>query len=198
MTDQFVPALDEDAGAVLRGHPKQLLEWNDRPLLEWTVDAVRAWPVQQVVVVLGSSAEEILALTKLDEAVVVINPEWEEGIASSIRVGIDVLARDRRFDRVFIGMGDQPRVPPDVPTALMAAMEEGGRPAVVPVYRYQRGNPALIERLLWPRLMGLQGDAGAGRMLEAHSEWVEEVRFDHAMPIDVDAAEDLSRLSLEP
>jgi molybdenum cofactor cytidylyltransferase len=187
------------AGAARRlGRPKQLLEWNGRPLLEWAVEAVHAWPVELVVVVLGASSEEILGGTDLGNSLVAINPEWEEGIASSIRVGIDVLARDRRFDRTFIALGDQPRVPLEVPQALAAAMEEGGRPAAVPVYRYQRGNPALVGRLLWPRLMGLQGDSGAGHLFQAHPAWVEEIRFDCAAPVDVDIVEDLNRLSLEP
>jgi molybdenum cofactor cytidylyltransferase len=186
------------AGAARRlGKPKQLLDWNGRPLLEWTVEAVGAWPVDLVVVVLGASAEEILAGTDLGSSLVAINPEWEEGIASSIRVGIDVLARDRRFDRALIALGDQPRVPPEVPRALAAAMDAGGRPAAVPVYRYQRGNPVLIERLLWPRLMGLQGDSGAGRLFQAHPDWVEEVRFDCSAPIDIDVVEDLTGLSFE-
>jgi molybdenum cofactor cytidylyltransferase len=187
------------AGAARRlGRPKQLLEWNGRPLLQSTVEAVLTWPVELVVVVLGASAEEILAGIDLGGSMVAINPEWEEGIASSIRVGIDLLARDRRFDRTFVALGDQPRVPQEVPRALAAAMEVGSRPAVVPVYRYQRGNPALVERLLWPRLMGLQGDSGAGRLFQAHPDWVEEVRFDYPAPIDIDVVEDLTGLSLDP
>lgn len=177
------------------GRPKQLLDWVGRPLLESAVAAVHTWPVSPVVVVLGAHADDILERVDLGGALVVINPEWEEGIASSLRVGFDLLAREVAADWAFVALGDQPRIPPDVPPALLAAAEESDRQAIVPVYRYQRGNPVLIRRPLWPRMMGLQGDAGAAASLRAHPAWVLEVRFDHVAPGDVDSLADLQDLS---
>jgi molybdenum cofactor cytidylyltransferase len=171
-----------------------LLDWNGRPLLEQVVAAVHRWPAAPVAVVLGAHAEEILARADLGEASAVVNPEWEEGIAASLRVGFDWLAREGSAEWAFVALGDQPRVPAEVPSALLAAAEECGRPAVVPVYRYQRGNPVLVERRLWSRLMNLQGDAGAAALLRAHPAWVHEVRFDHPMPVDVDVPADIQDL----
>jgi CTP:molybdopterin cytidylyltransferase MocA len=173
------------------GRPKQLLDWGGRPLLEQVAAAVAGWGASPVVVVLGAHAEEILERVNLDEALVVVNPEWEEGLASSLRVGFDVLARRREVERAFVVLADQPRIPPDVPPALLAAAAESGRPAVVPVYRYQRGNPVLVGRELWERLMSLEGDAGAAGLLRAHPAWVQEVRFDHPAPADIDTPTDL-------
>jgi len=173
------------------GRPKQLLAWSGRPLLEQVVAVVCRWPAAPVVVVLGAHAEEILDRADLGEASVVINPEWEEGIAASLRVGFDWLAREGSAEWAFVALGDQPRVPEEVPSALLAAAEEFGRPAVVPVYRYQRGNPVLVGRRLWARMMSLQGDAGAAALLRAHPPWVHEVRFDHPMPADLDFPADI-------
>jgi molybdenum cofactor cytidylyltransferase len=173
------------------GRPKQLVDWDGRPLLEHVVAAVAAWPVGPVVVVLGAYAEEILDRVRLGAATAVINPEWEEGIASSLRVGLDLLTRETREEAAFIVLGDQPRIPAEVPPALLAAFEAHGRPAVVPVYRYQRGNPIVVGRSLWPRLMSLQGDTGAAALLRAHAAWVEEVHFDCPAPGDVDTRTDL-------
>jgi molybdenum cofactor cytidylyltransferase len=117
---------------------------------------------------------------------VVLNLEWEEGIASSLRVGFDWLTREGRAEWAFVVLGDQPRIPPEVPPALLAAAQDTGRQAIVPVYRYQRGNPVLVGRRLWPRLMSLEGDVGAAGLLRAHPAWVQEVRFDEEMPPDVD------------
>jgi len=177
------------------GRPKQLLDWGGRPLLERVVAAVHTWPASPVLVVLGAHAEDILDRADLGPALVVVNPEWEEGIASSLRVGFDLLAREGMADWTFVALGDQPRIPPDVPPALLSAAGESGREAIVPVYRYQRGNPVLVGRPLWPRMMSLQGDAGAGALLRAHPGWVLEVRFDHAAPGDVDSLADLQDLS---
>ena len=175
------------------GRPKQLIPWEGRTLLEHVLARVQAWPVDEVVVVLGAFEEEILAAVHLGEALVVVNPEWQEGIASSLRVGLDVLVRDARIDRVFITLGDQPEIPPEIPAALLEALEESRRPVAIPVYRYQRANPVLVERSLWPRLMSLSGDTGASDLFRAHPVWVTEVRFDSLMPRDLDEPGDLER-----
>lgn len=175
------------------GSPKQLLDWGGRPLLERVVAAVSSWPVDGIVVVLGASAEDILDRVDLGTALVAINPGWEEGLASSLRVGFDLLSRDSRFEAAFVALGDQPHVPPEVPAGLLAGAEESGRPAVVPVYRYQRGNPVLVVRALWAQLMSLSGDAGAAALLQAHPAWVHEVRFDYAAPGDIDTPDDVPR-----
>lgn len=176
------------------GRPKQLVQWRGRPLLEGVVSAVAGWPVSLVVVVIGAAEDEVLEAVDFGDAVVAVNPEWEEGIASSIRVGLDVLSRDRRIDAAFIALGDQPRIPSEVPGALIAALEDSGRQAAVPKYRYERANPVLIHRSLWPRLMSLEGDSGAARLLQTHPEWVEEVWIDHTPPIDVDTRDDVADL----
>ena len=173
------------------GQPKQLLDWGGRLLLEEVTAAVAGWGVSPVVVVLGAHAEEILERADLGEAMVVVNPEWEEGLASSLRAGFDLLTRRREAEWAFVVLADQPNIPADVPPALLAAAADSGRPAVVPVYRYQRGNPVLFGRELWERLMSLEGDAGAADLLRAHPGWVHEVRFDHAAPADIDVPTDL-------
>jgi len=101
--------------------------------------------------------------------------------------------RETPISRVFIALGDQPGIPDEVPGALLEAQEESRRPAAVPVYRFQRANPVLIERSLWPRLMSLSGDHGAVDLLRAHPHWVTEVLFDFLAPGDVDVPEDLDR-----
>jgi len=183
------------AGASRRfGRPKQLIDWRDRPLLQWVIETVHTWPVDSVAVVLGAHEEEILEVVDFGEALVVVNPEWEEGIASSLRVGLDAAGRDLHSERAFLVLGDQPHIPPEVPGGLIEGMELSGRPAVIPKYRYQRSNPVLVDRFLWTRLMSLEGDAGASRLLQAHPEWVHEVRFDHPAPSDIDTPEDLTDL----
>jgi molybdenum cofactor cytidylyltransferase len=176
------------------GHPKQLVLYRGRPLLEHVVQAVLGWPVDRVVVVLGASAEDILEKVEFGSAVVAINDDWEEGIAASLRVGLDVLARDPHTDLAFVVLGDQPGIPPDVPQTLLDAAETSLRLAIVPVYRYERSNPVLFRRQLWERLMTLEGDQGAAELLRAHADWVEEVRVDHLPPRDIDTADDVADL----
>ncbi|MFH1104903.1 MAG: nucleotidyltransferase family protein [Actinomycetota bacterium] len=176
------------------GSPKQLLAFRGRPLLEHVVAMVSGWPVDDVVVVVGAHSEEILSATDFGKATVLVNEDWEEGIASSIRVGFDFLSRDPSFRWTFVAMGDQPDIPSDVPPGLLVAAEAATRTALVPVYRYERANPVLFDRALWGRLMSLEGDVGASGFLKAHPEWVEEVRFDHLPPRDIDTEADAAEL----
>lgn len=180
-------------GSSRLGHAKQLVDVDGRPMLERVVADVQTWPVDEVVVVLGASADEILDTVDLGTATVVENPEWEEGFASSLRVGLDLLTRGRT-ERVFIVLADEPSIPSDVPEALIDAIEYGSAPAAAPKYRYQRGTPFLVDRSLWARLMSLEGDPEPVRLFDAHPEWVADVRVDHLPPRDVDTEADVSDL----
>ena len=183
------------AGASRRlGSPKQLVDIEGRPLLEHVVGMVSAWPVDTVIVVLGSGSEDLLDAIDFGEAIVVINDDWDEGMASSIRVGLDLLSREASWERAFVVLGDQPYIPEEVPGRLLEEAEDAHQPTVVPVYRYEQGHPVLFDRSLWPRLMALDGDIGASDLLKAHPEWVHEVRFSLTLPRDVDTRADVADL----
>jgi molybdenum cofactor cytidylyltransferase len=176
------------------GRAKQLEPWGDSNLLTQVVSRTRQFPVEEVWVVLGHDHQHILEESDLGDAGVIENPEWAEGIASSIRVGLDALTRLSRADKALIVMGDQPSVPVEVVEELIASHARSDHPVSVPKYRYNWGNPVLVDRLLWPRLMSLEGDEGAQRLWRAHPEWVNEVWFSDLAPRDVDTETDIVEL----
>ena len=176
------------------GRPKQLLPWGGPTLLEKVVRQTLAWPVDSVWVVLGSGYEEILEVVDFGDAGVIENPEWEEGMASSLRVGLDAASRDPSTEAAFIVMGDQPGIDPAVVKALLDHRRSSDALAIVPKYRYVRGHPVLVARSLWARLMSLEGDQGGRNLLQAHPEWVEEVFFEQLAPRDVDTGDDVTDL----
>lgn len=176
------------------GRPKQLEPWGDSTLLGRVVSVAREMPVDEIWVVVGAESEKILAETDLGDAGVIENPEWEEGIASSLRVGLDALTRLSRVERVVIMMGDQPDVSPEVVERLLEEHKRAKRPVSIPKYRYTLGNPVVVDRSLWPRVMSLEGDEGAMRLWRAHPEWVNEVWFAEHPPRDVDTEADVIEL----
>jgi CTP:molybdopterin cytidylyltransferase MocA len=176
------------------GRPKQLEPWGDTTLLGHVVEDVGSLPVDEVWVVLGADLELVMGSVDLAGCGVVENPEWEEGLASSLRVGLDALTRLSRADAALIVLGDQPGISSDVVARLIEARRRSRRPAAVPKYRYTWGNPVLVDRSLWGRLMSLEGDEGARRLLQAHPEWVEEVWVDRLPPRDVDTQADVEEL----
>lgn len=176
------------------GRTKQLEPWGDHNLLGHVVRRTLEFPVDEVWVVLGHDVDRILAATDLGDAYVIENPEWEEGIASSLRVALDALTRLSRCDRALIVIGDQPDVAVDTVSELLVSHEHGGKPVTLPKYRYSWGNPVVVDRSLWARLMSLEGDEGARRLWQAHPEWVNEVWFSGSAPRDVDTEADVTEM----
>src|SRR5512145_202911 len=117
------------------GRAKQLEPWGNSNLLTHVVARTREFPVDEVWVVLGHDHQQILEASDLGDAGVIENPEWAEGIASSIRVGLDALTRLSRADKALIVMGDQPSVPVEVVEELIASHARSDHPVSVPKYR---------------------------------------------------------------
>lgn len=181
-------------GSSRLGRSKQLERWGETTLLGHVIDQVRQFPVDEIWVVLGSGIDEILEQVDLEGCGVIENPEWEEGIASSLRVGLDALIQKSRADAALIVIGDQPNLDQRVVAEVIDTFTRAGRPVVIPKYRYTWGNPVVVDRSLWPRLMSLEGDEGARRLFQAHAEWVKEVWTDQLPPRDVDTEADLAEL----
>jgi molybdenum cofactor cytidylyltransferase len=181
-------------GSKRLGRTKQLEPWGDSNLLGHVVARTRQFPVDEVWVILGHDSGQILEDTDLGDAYVVENLEWEEGIASSLRVALDALTRLSRCDQALVVIGDQPDVPVATVEELLASHARAGKPVTLPKYRYSRGNPVLIDRSLWARVMSLEGDEGAKRLWQAHPEWVNEVWFSDSGPRDVDTETDVTEL----
>ena len=176
------------------GRPKQLEPWGDRTLLGTVLETARATESEETWVVLGAGHERILEEVDFSRCQVVVNHEWKTGMAGSLRVGLDALERGSAVTAALILLGDQPGIKPGTVARLREAYRPGITPAVIPRYRYTISNPVLVDRVLWRRLMMLDGDRGAMRLFKAHPEWVTEVWFPEAPPEDVDDQQDVERL----
>jgi len=169
---------------------KPLLEWRGRPLVAWALDAAIASGLTPVLVVVGYRADEVRAA--LDAEVEILdNAEWEEGIASSLRVVLTALTPRRGVDAVCVGLADQPLVGAEAYRRVAATDGE----LVVPTYHGQPGNPVKLARSLWPEALELRGDVGARALARDRA-----VRIDctgTGSAADVDTLEDLERLQQE-
>lgn len=168
--------LANDLGSGFTGS-KYLSDVGGITLIERSLADASVWPVDEVVVVLGPEAEDVASTLGSWAVTIVIDPEWEEGSAASLRVGLDVVMRGPATDFVVIAFADQPGVPASDVSALVEAAE--GFAAVVPKYRYRRGFPIVLARELWEHLLGMEGDIDLLGVLESHPDGVDEVWFDH-------------------
>jgi molybdenum cofactor cytidylyltransferase len=181
-------------GSARLGRPKQLEPWSDSTLLGTVLHVVESANFEERFVVLGAALEEVLAAIDFTGWTVVENPEWSDGLASSLRVGVDAILRLTRAEAIAIFLGDQPDVDPSVLESLLAFHRTSKKHVVVPKYRYEWGNPVIVAKPIWPRLMSLEGDAGAMQLFKAHPDWVDEVWFEARLPRDVDTERDIEDL----
>jgi CTP:molybdopterin cytidylyltransferase MocA len=173
------------AGASTRlGETKQLAVVGGERLLERAVRVAREAGCAPVVVVLGASYLEVLSYSRLGDAVPVINNEWREGMASSIRLGVRTLGVvAKNAEGVLLMTCDQPAVTAQHLDLLMRRQE-------VKASRYsaRNGVPAYFPKKYFSELTALTGDAGARTLLaQAHSV---ALAFGE---LDVDTPEDLAR-----
>jgi CTP:molybdopterin cytidylyltransferase MocA/ADP-ribose pyrophosphatase YjhB (NUDIX family) len=197
MTRARIAALVLAAGAATRfGSPKQLQRLSGRPLLERTLDFARYSTLDPKYVVIGAAAEQVRREVNLSGFVVIENPRFSEGQATSLAAGLRALPED--LAGVVVMLGDQPLVRPWQLDRLAEAFQPGEHVAVRPVYGDGPGNPVLLGRELFPELLALSGDVGARDVLRRHQARVADVPFPHQpTPRDVDTPADFAALQLD-
>ena len=175
------------------GSPKQLLVIDGKPLLGLVVEQANKSKLDQVVVVLGASADEIRSRVELGRAGVLVNPDHASGMASSLRAGLASLGDE--VDRVVVILGDQPDVDASRLDQLLDLQEGSGLPAAALSFNGLLHPPVVLERELWGDLMALEGDVGCRAVIRAKPELVAKlpVAGDLKHPVDVDTPEDYER-----
>jgi len=185
-----VLAADQGEGFV---QPKYLTMVQGTPLLEGVIHEAKQWPVDEVIVVLGSDGELIADGMNVNDMSIIIDPEWEEGGASPLRAALDLVSRDRSIDLVVLARGDQRGIGSDLVGSLIAAAREASADVVVPKYRYARGWPVVIAPALWSFFLGLEGPVDVHDVIKTHAQNVEELWIDHLAPPIIDNADDIPR-----
>jgi molybdenum cofactor cytidylyltransferase len=172
------------------GGLKQVAELGGRPLLDHALETMRAVPaIERIAVVLGAEAEKVRARVDLSGTEIVVAPDWEDGIAASLRAGIAALGD---ADAAVVTLADQPLVTRQAVAAVLDRLD-GPVTAVRATYGGAPGHPVAIKRALFPEVAQLRGDLGARDLLEAHR--VVGVECGHlSRAADVDTPADLDAL----
>lgn len=168
------------------GGAKQLAELRGRPLVSIAVEAPLA-VVEYAAVFVVAGAVDLHGVLP-PGAIVLDNPNWAEGQATSLAVAVHA-ARVGGFDALVVGLADQPFVGLDAWRNL--AQAEAEHEVLVASYGGHRGNPVRLRHTIWS-LLPVTGDEGARTLMRERPELVGEV----ACPgdaLDIDTVEDLER-----
>jgi molybdenum cofactor cytidylyltransferase len=174
--NRHVTAIILAAGRSTRmGGPNKLLaELGGKPLVRLVTEQALASKAHDVIVVTGHQAELVeKALAGLDVKFV-RNPDFAEGLASSVKAGVAAVPDDA--DGAVICLGDMPMISAQLIDHLIEAFApDRGNLIAVPVSDGRRGNPVLWSRRFFNELMALDGDIGARHLIARHGEAVAEV-----------------------
>jgi molybdenum cofactor cytidylyltransferase len=180
------------------GGPNKLLaEIGGRPLVRIAAEQALASRAGPVVVVTGHQHEAVEAALAGLEVERVNNPNFADGLSTSLRTGLAALPAD--IDAAVVCLGDMPQVSAGLLDRLIAAFDpERGALIVIPTIEGKRGNPVVWSRRFFPELMALEGDVGARNLIGRYAEAVAEVPLtDRAVLVDVDTPEALDRVRTE-
>lgn len=186
------------AGASTRlGQPKQLLSFQGQSLLERSIRTALAADVSERLLVLGAHANRILPEIASLGIEKVTNPHWEEGMASSIRLGLNQLVQKKpSLEAVIVMLCDQPFVTAGLLNEFIAVYQQTAAPIVASAYDDVLGVPALFSHGTFYKLLALQGDKGAKAIIPDYQELLQSVPFPHG-GIDIDTLEDYEKANSE-
>ncbi|MEU0449196.1 nucleotidyltransferase family protein [Streptomyces tendae] len=185
-------------GRRLGGRPKALLEHHGHLLVEHAVGALRAAGCARVHVVLGARAEDVRARAALDDCVLVDNPDWEQGMGSSLRAGLHSLTgtgTGTGARAALVCLVDQPGIGAEAMARVRGAYRDETS-LVSAAYAGVRGHPVLLGAAHWAGIAATAtGDRGARTYLREHEAEIALVECgDVARPYDIDTEADLVHL----
>lgn len=176
------------------GSPKQLLEYEGISLIVKAVETATHTRQYPVVVVLGAHAKMIEPYLDNTSIKVVDNQEWEQGVSSSIRKGIQSMNHYfPTVDGIVFMVCDQPYLDHLIIAQLIDLQNETGLPAAACIYDDNIGTPALFHKSLFNDLINLNGDKGARMLLMQMKDDVALLSFEGGST-DIDTKEDYKKL----
>lgn len=194
MSAEKIGAILLAAGSSSRlGEPKQFLRYRGETLIRRAVRAAVDAGCSPVVVVAGAAHERIMEELADLEVRVLHHAEWERGMGSSLRAGVEhALLHDPSLDALLLMVCDQPHVTAEVLTALIAARIISPHFAAASAYSETFGVPVIFPRALFQKLAALPDDHGAKQLLRTLSEQITRVPFPDGS-IDIDTPADAQR-----
>lgn len=163
------------------GCNKLLIPLNGRPMIQHTLDALSGDAISSITLVTGHQPEQLNnALhnhSLFPQLRIIQNPDYANGLASSLRLGLKHLPANR--DGLLVMLGDLPQLTPELIEQLLARFRElNGEKIIMPCYQGKRGNPRLWPARLIPLMSLAQGDRGADFLIRQNPSWVEEIVVD--------------------
>jgi len=182
------------------GAANKLLEpVNGKPMMLHAVDAALETSADPVIVVTGHEPERIREAIKGRAVTIAHNPDYSDGLSTSLRAALSVLGDD--VEGVIVCLSDMPAVSSDHMSRLIGAFDpEASRSIIVPTVAGKRGNPVLWHRRFFTQMADISGDVGARHLIGENEESLFEAAMDDGAvleDLDTPAALEAYRAALD-
>lgn len=177
------------------GKPKQLIKIEGKTLIQRAIEEVQMSMAGELVVVLGWNPKLIQAGIQSENIPIVINENWEQGMASSMQAGLRYFQKQSQLDQVILMLCDQPFVSSSLLDQLIELRGKSDKGIVACSYSNTLGVPALFDQRYFPEMLELNGSDGAKKVILKNKEDVVVWDFPEGA-IDLDTEEDLGKVRI--
>ena len=176
------------------GQPKQLLTHRGTTIIGDVIKMALTSKAGRTIVVTGAYAERIRNELVCFPITIIDNDDWQEGLAASIRQGIETLEKsDPPQTAVLLMTSDQPRLSTQLINQMIDKYDNQANRIVACEYEQTLGVPALFDRAYFSELKSLSGDSGAKEIIKANRNLVVTVPFPEG-GLDIDTPSDMEQL----
>ena len=160
----------------MMGENKLIKKIKGTSLIQHSIKNILSSSINELIVVLGHQKEIIEKLVNKDKKIkIVFNKDYENGMSSSIKLGLNHLSKRNKY--FFICLGDMPMVTKSIYEKLIESKNK--EEVIVPMYKGQQGNPILFSHKMKKNIMTINGDMGAKQILEFNSDKVLKIEMDN-------------------
>jgi putative nucleotidyltransferase with HDIG domain len=172
---------------------KPLLPVGKATVIERVVGLYRSAGIDDICVVAGHRADDLLAVLQAHPVRCIVNRTYEKGMYTSLVAGVSALPEGCRG--FFVHPVDMPRVRPSTLVALAAAFGACSDHSIHPTFDSRRGHPPLVSTILVPAILAWSGDGGLRAFWADRAAPMKDVPVaDAGILRDLDTPEDYRRL----
>tara|TARA_Y100000590_G_scaffold191686_2_gene218035 strand:- start:2159 stop:2731 length:573 start_codon:yes stop_codon:yes gene_type:complete len=147
----------------MNGQNKLTKEINGIPLIKYSINNILESDINELIIVVGHQNEIIKKnINNNPKIKIAFNQNYTDGMASSIKIGLNYLSKET--ETFFICLADMPFVDKNIYSQLIES--RNNNKIIVPTYKNQQGNPVLFSISMKKKIMTIQGDIGAKKILE--------------------------------
>jgi molybdenum cofactor cytidylyltransferase len=171
------------------GELKQLMPFGQSTIVEQAVDNLLGSSVDEVILVVGYKAEDVIKAIAAKPVKLVINPDYEQGMSTSVIAGLNLV--QSKVQGVMLALGDQPLVDSQTINRLIEEFCNHDKGIAVPTYQGRRGHPIIFAIKYKEQLLKLRGDVGGRQIIKDNPDDVLEVAVDsESVVADFDTTDD--------